>query len=198
HRRPADELARALLGRLLIHRTPEGEAGGWIVETEAYAGEDDPASHAAAGRTNRNRVMYGPAGLAYVYFTHGMHWCMNVVAGPTGRASAVLIRALEPAIGLDLMRRRRGGRVADRELASGPARLCLALGIDGAQNGARLSGSALVVARGRGRPRSLGVSGRVGIRVGLESPWRFFDQESQFVSRGRPGPPAGRRAPLSG
>ncbi|MDZ4804325.1 MAG: DNA-3-methyladenine glycosylase [Candidatus Eisenbacteria bacterium] len=196
HRRPAATLARALLGKLLIHSTKSGESGGWIVETEAYGGEDDPASHAAPGRTARNQVMYGPAGRAYVYFTYGMHWCVNVVAGRTGRAEAVLIRALEPAIGLRLMRRRRGTGVSDRDLARGPARLCRALGIDGTQNGISLSDGPLLVARGRGAPRIVGVSGRIGIRVGIESSWRFFDAESLHVSPGRPGPAAGRRAPF--
>jgi DNA-3-methyladenine glycosylase len=197
HRRPAVDLARALLGKLLLHRTREGEAGGWIVETEAYVGEEDPACHAAAGRTDRTAVMYGPAGHAYVYFTYGMHWCANVVAARVGRPEAVLIRALEPAIGLPLMRRRRGGNATDLDLARGPARLCQALGIDGSDNGRRLDGGKLTVAAGRAGPRILGVSARVGIRVGTDRPWRFYDAESPFVSPGRPGPPGGRRSVLA-
>ncbi|HEX7879591.1 MAG TPA: DNA-3-methyladenine glycosylase [Candidatus Eisenbacteria bacterium] len=197
HRRPAVDLARALLGKLFIHRTRDGEAGGWIVETEAYVGEEDPACHAAAGRTDRTEVMYGLAGHAYVYFTYGMHWCANVVAARSGRPEAVLIRALEPAVGLPLMRRRRGGEVPDRELARGPARLCVALGINGLDNGRRLDSGPLMVTAGRPGPRILGVSARVGIRVGTDRPWRYYDAESNFVSPGRPGPPSGRRSLLA-
>ena len=141
--------------------------------------------------------MYGPAGHAYVYFTYGMHWCANVVAARVGRPEAVLIRALRPAVGLPLMRRRRGGHIADRELARGPARLCVALGIHGADNGRRLDLGPLTVAVGRPGPRILGVSPRVGIRVGTDRPWRYYDAESLFVSPGRPGPPAGRRSVLA-
>lgn len=190
YRKPALELARALLGKLLVRRTASGVAGGWIVEVEAYVGEEDPACHAAVGRTARNAVMYGPPGRAYVYFTYGMHHCFNVVAGPRGRPEAVLIRALEPALGRGLMRRRRGGRVRDRDLARGPARLCRALGLDLRDNGRSLLEPGLFLAAGRGAPRILGVSARVGIRVGLDHPWRFYDAESPFVSSGRPGPAA--------
>ena len=194
YRRPTLELARALLGKLLVHDTPEGRAGGWIVEVEAYVGEEDPACHAAAGRTPRNAVMYGPPGRAYVYFTYGMHYCFNVVTGPVDRPEAVLIRALEPAFGLELMRRRRGSGVAVRDLTSGPARLCQALGIGRPENGLCLRSGPLRLLAGRPAPRIMGVSARVGIRVGLERPWRFYDAENGCVSRGRPGPPAGRPA----
>lgn len=189
YRKPTLEVARALLGKLLIHEALDGPAGGWIVEVEAYIGEDDPACHAAVGRTERNAVMYGPPGHAYVYFTYGMHYCVNVVTGAHHNPEAVLIRALEPAIGIELMRERRGGRVLDRELTSGPARLCQALGIGRPENGLPLTRLPLIVTAGRPGPRILGVSPRVGIRAGLDRPWRFFDAESAHVSRGRPGPP---------
>ena len=160
---------------------------------EAYVGEEDPACHAAVGRTARNAVMYGPSGHAYVYFTYGMHHCFNVVAGTKGRPEAVLIRALEPALGRSAMRRRRGPDVPDRDLARGPARLCRALGLDLRDNGRSLLKPGLFLTDGRPAPRILGVSARVGIRQGLDHPWRFYDAESPFVSPARPGPPAGRR-----
>jgi DNA-3-methyladenine glycosylase len=188
YRRPTLEVAKALLGKLLVCRSESGAAGGWVVEVEAYVGEEDPACHAAAGRTERNGVMYGPPGHAYIYFTYGMHFCFNVVTAGVGRPEAVLIRSLEPAFGLDVMRARRGA-ASDRDLARGPARLCRALGLDRAQNGQSLRSRRLFLSRGRRGPRILGVSARVGIRRGLEHPWRFFDAESPFVSRGRPGPP---------
>lgn len=196
-RRPTLEVARDLLGRLLVRRVGGALIGGWIVEVEAYVGEEDPACHAAVGRTERNAVMYGPAGHAYVYFTYGMHHCVNVVTGARGAPEAVLIRALEPALGQDRMRRRRGAGVAERELARGPGRLCQALGVDRRLNGVSLLGRApaaaggadgagagapLFLARGRPGPRILGVSSRIGIRVGTEQPWRFFDAESPWVS----------------
>ena len=205
-RRPTLEVARGLLGRLLVRRFAGGLIGGWIVEVEAYVGEDDPACHAAAGRTERNAVMYGPPAHAYVYFTYGMHHCVNVVTGRVGAPEAVLIRAIEPAFGLARMRRRRGALTGDRDLARGPGRLCQALGIDRRLNGASLvgpdsgSGGGLFLARGRKAPRILGVSARIGIRVGTDRPWRFFDAESRWVSaaprartrRSRGGSPAPR------
>lgn len=194
-RRPTLDVARGLLGRLLVHRVAGGLVGGWIVEVEAYVGEDDPACHAAAGRTDRNAVMYGPPAHAYVYFTYGMHHCVNVVTGRVGAPEAVLIRAIEPAFGLARMRRRRGAHIGDRDLARGPGRLCQALGIDRRLNGAPLvgldpgRGEGLHLARGRKAPRILGVSARIGIRVGTDRPWRFFDAESPWVST----PSAARR-----
>lgn len=189
--RPTLEVARDLLGRLLVRRLGDRLVGGWIVEAEAYIGEEDPACHAAVGRTERNTVMYGPSGHAYVYFSYGQHHCVNVVTGGRGRPEAVLIRALQPAIGQEFMRRRRGARTAELDLTRGPGRLCQALGIDLCLNGAKFHAAAdpsapLALARGRGRPEILGVSARIGIRRGLEYPWRFYDAESPWVSRARP------------
>jgi len=195
YRKPSLDLARSLLGKLLVMGTGPSAVGGYIVEVEAYIGEEDPACHAAVGRTERNAVMHGPAGRAYIYFTYGMHYCFNVVSGRSGSPEAVLIRALEPAFGLRAMRRRRGASVRDLDLARGPARLCRALGLDDAANGSDLRKPPLFLSRGRPAPRILGVSARVGIRKGLDRPWRFFDAENPFVSRGRPGPPGARKKP---
>src|SRR5258708_18064165 len=130
--RPAIEVARSLLGKILVH----GKAAGRIVETEAYLGETDPAAHAFRGRTNRTEVIYGPPGHAYVYFIYGMYECLNLVAEPEGTPGCVLIRALEPLEGIELMRTRRPTAKNDTELASGPGRLTLALGITRRENGA--------------------------------------------------------------
>jgi DNA-3-methyladenine glycosylase len=156
------------------------------VETEAYE-EGDPASHSYRGRTARTEVMFGEPGHLYVYFTYGMHHCMNVVTGRDGEGSAVLLRAAEPILGLDAMRRRRGVEDPERLLA-GPARLTQALDVERALNGADLvAGRELVVARGRPIESGRVVVGRrVGIRVGLDRPWRFAVRDSRFVSSPRP------------
>jgi DNA-3-methyladenine glycosylase len=156
-----------------------------IVETEAYE-PDDPASHAFRGETARNSVMFGEPGHLYVYFTYGMHFCMNAVTGRAGEGMAVLLRAAEPIDGVDEMRRRRG-RLRDRELCSGPAKLCQAFGIDRSFDGVDLvRGNDLWIADGTPVPSSLIVVGtRVGIREGLEHPWRFSVDGDPYVSRGR-------------
>jgi DNA-3-methyladenine glycosylase len=160
-----------------------------IVEAEAYQ-EDDPASHSFRGRTNRTEVMFGPPGHAYVYFTYGMHHCMNVVTGSTGEGSAVLLRAAEPLEGLEEMSRRRGTN-DPRALCSGPGRLCQALGIDRAENGLDLvPGRRLWLLEGAPVARSkMSVGSRVGITSGTERPWRFSVRGDRFVSRARPAVP---------
>lgn len=173
--RPVLVVARALLGRVLVHEGPGGRTSGRIVEVEAYRGADDPASHAFRGETARNRVMFGPPGHAYVYFTYGMHHCVNVVTGTPGAAGAVLIRALEPLEGIELMRRRRGVRELER-LARGPGCVTRALGLDRRHDGLDLTRGPLAVetgppARG-GHPVARGP--RIGIRVATERPWRFW------------------------
>jgi DNA-3-methyladenine glycosylase len=185
--RDATAVAPELLNLILVGRG----ASGRIVEVEAYAAELDPASHAYRGLTARNASMYGPPGHLYVYFTYGMHHCANVVCRPEGAAGAVLVRALAPLTGLAAMRRRRGG-VGDAELCSGPARLCQALGIDGADDGADLLGGGdgpALVDDGNPSPtlprygRRVGLSARVGEAVSYR--WRFAVPGDPNVS----GPP---------
>jgi DNA-3-methyladenine glycosylase len=156
------------------------------VETEAYVGPGDPACHAAGWRrTARTEVMYGPPGVAYVYFTYGMHWCFNVVTGRVGYPAAVLVRAAEPLDGLAVMRRRRGA-VTDRALASGPARLTEALGIDRRMYGHPLREPPLWIAAGeRVPPRRIVIGPRVGINVAVDWPLRFHVRDDPFVSPGR-------------
>jgi len=182
-RRPVLDVARDLLGLTLVS-TVEGETtAGVIVETEAYQGPDDPASHAATrrGMTHRNRAMYGPAGRAYVYRSYGIHWCMNVVTGSEGVAQAVLLRGLEPLEGHDAMRHRRGGR---EPLAAGPGRLCQALGITGALYGHDLARAPLQVGGGWPVPDDMvGVSGRIGVSEGADRLFRFYVAGSLGVSR---------------
>ena len=173
---PSAEAAPALIGWTL---TLDG-VGGRIVETEAYDHED-PASHSFSGPTERNAVMFGPAGAVYVYRSYGIHWCMNLVcAGP---ASAVLIRALEPTDGLDLMIARRGLEDT-RRLCSGPGRLCQALGVTREQNGLRMDQPPFTLTPG---PAAGVVSGpRIGITKAAGVPWRFGEAGSRFVSKAFP------------
>jgi DNA-3-methyladenine glycosylase len=204
----ADSLhvAPLLLGKLLVH----GELAGRIVEVEAYRGEADPASHAYRGRTARNASMFGAAGLLYVYFAYGMHWCANVVCGVEGVASAVLLRALEPVHGLELMRslraarRRDAGVPPDRDLCRGPANLACALAIGREDDGvdlvrnlrhaASLREGPWLADDGRSVPVADVASGpRVGITRATEQPWRFWVSGSPWVSGPTRGPrPSGR------
>ncbi|MDP9300594.1 MAG: DNA-3-methyladenine glycosylase [Actinomycetota bacterium] len=184
--RPATEVAPELLGHVLARRLPDGGVlRARIVETEAYE-QDDPASHAYRGLTPRVRVMFGPPGHLYVYFTYGMHHCMNVVTGPNGTASAVLLRAAQPLEGMDRMSIRRGtDRVLD--LCRGPARLAQAFGVDRSLDGADLvRGSEIWIERDPTAVAASIRSGpRVGIRVGTDQPWRFWI-DGPWVSVSRP------------
>ena len=162
---------------------------GRIVEVEAYAGAADPASHAFRGRTTRNATMLGRPGHLYVYFTYGMHFCANVVCGADGEASAVLLRGLTPLAGLEEMRAARGPAVkTDRDLCSGPGKLCQAFGIDRSFDGADLvtgDRGVEVVDDGTAPPVAPGVSGRVGLSVAADVPWRFFVAGAIGLSRSR-------------
>lgn len=163
-------VARALLGCLLVHVTPRGVLVGRIVETEAYRGPRDPASHAYR-RTPRSAIMYGRPGTAYVYLSYGVHRCLNVVTEQTGRPGAVLLRAVEPLGGLSLMRRRAPG-AADGRVASGPGRLTRALGVTLRHNGVDLTRPPLYLAAGR-RPGRIASGPRVGVGAAAGRRWRF-------------------------
>jgi len=178
-------VARDLLGRLLVRRVGDALLVARIVETEAYQ-QDDPASHSFAGRTARNDVMFGPPGFLYVYFTYGMHHCMNAVTGRPGEGSAVLLRAAEPLAGLDSMAERRGVN-APRMLCSGPARLAQAFAVARSLNGTDLvGGGQLWVSAGRRAPDRVVCTGpRVGIRRAAGIPWRFWVEGNRFVSGAR-------------
>jgi DNA-3-methyladenine glycosylase len=184
------QVARDLLGKVLVHVSAAGRAAGRIVETEAYVGEADPACHAAPGPTRRNEPLYGPPGFAYVYLNYGIHYLVNAVTEPEGWPAAVLIRALEPIDGLDLMRRRRartsgrpGREIADHELCRGPGNLTAALGITLGQNRADLCRSRLFIEDAGFRPASIRWSRRVGINVGVEQEWRCYVANSPAVSK---------------
>jgi DNA-3-methyladenine glycosylase len=173
-------VARELLGKILKH----GETAGIIVESEAYLGGDDLASHSAAGITPRTRVIFGPPGHVYVYLSYGMHECLNIVAEPEGKAGCVLIRAVEPCEGLEIIRARRPGARTDRDLASGPGRLTKALAITRAQNGADVTRGDLTVNRPRHEHHfEIDVTPRIGITKCADWPLRFVIRGNKFVSR---------------
>lgn len=178
-------VAGALLGRLLVHESPEGTVAGRIVEVEAYRGADDPGSHAFRGRTRRNATMFGPPGHLYVYFTYGMHHCSNIVAEAEGVAGAVLLRAVEPVEGLELMAMRRGLRER-RLLASGPGRLSQAFGFERKLDGIDLVGGEVWVGSRRQIRGPVFASRRIGITMGRDSVWRFFEK-GPWTSRGPAG-----------
>jgi DNA-3-methyladenine glycosylase len=188
--RPTLDVARDLLGKVLRHRTAEGSTAGRIVEVEAYIGEDDPACHAAPGPTRRNRPLYGPPGVAYVYLNYGLHYLVNAVTEEEGSPAAVLIRALEPLEGLPLMRSRRArakwrqGKPVppDDALCRGPGNLTTALGITLAQNTHPLTRGALVIEDRGGCVARVVWSPRIGIRVGADRYWRALVADSPAVS----------------
>ncbi|MGN6333019.1 MAG: DNA-3-methyladenine glycosylase [Motilibacteraceae bacterium] len=196
--RSAVEVAPALLGRVLVVDGPTGPVAVRLTEVEAYSGQgEDPGSHAHRGRSNRNAVMFGPPGHLYVYFSYGMHWCMNLVCLPEGTASAVLLRAGEVVDGLDEARARRPTARSDRELARGPARLTMALGVDGAFYGLDACDPAGHVRVLHGRPAAP-ASVRSGPRVGVSGdgapiPWRFWIDGDPTVSVYRAAAPRRRR-----
>ena len=191
YRQETASVARALLGAFLVHRTEEATLVGRIVETEAYLGAADPASHAFRGPTARNATMFGPPGRLYVYFIYGVHYCCNVVTAPKGVGEAVLLRALEPIAGLDVMRVRRGTDV-ERNLCSGPGKLVEALAIGPRDDGADLVRGPLGIwERGSWTPpegaawdEAIASSARVGITKAAELPLRFFLRGNRHVSRG--------------
>jgi DNA-3-methyladenine glycosylase len=182
--RETELVARDLLGCILECRAPEGVASGRIVETEAYLGEHDLACHAASGRTRRTEPLYGPAGTSYVYFIYGVHWCFNAVTRDEGLPSAVLIRALEPVEGIDLMRARRPAAKRVQDLTNGPGKLCAALGIDARHNALPLVRPPLVIREGTPVPAErVVITPRIGISESADWPLRWFVADNQFVSR---------------
>jgi DNA-3-methyladenine glycosylase len=189
YNRPTLDVARDLIGKVLVHETRGGLASGVIVEVEAYIGESDPACHASPGPTARNAPLYGPPGIAYVYLNYGIHYLVNAVTEAEGWPAAVLIRALEPKDGIPLMRRRRTSQGATRpsdlavsDLCRGPGNLTKALGIDVRQNLLDLTGSALRIEDHKDPKRAVAWSRRIGITVGVEQEWRVTAADSPAIS----------------
>jgi DNA-3-methyladenine glycosylase len=183
YRRDPRAVAPELLNKVLVH----GGRAGRIVEAEAYCGAEDPGAHSYRGMTPRNRVMFGPPGHLYVYFTYGMHWCANAVCGQEGVGVAVLLRALAPLAGLDEMRAVRPAARRDRDLCSGPAKLCQALGLDRSFDGADLVAGdrgVTILDDGTPPPDQPGQGLRIGLSAGAEHPWRWWVRGDPNVSRG--------------
>ena len=174
--------AKRLLGCALVRRLGDNLITGRIVETEAYH-QFDAASHSYKGKTSRAEIMFGPAGYVYVYFTYGMHYCMNIVTGPEGEGSAVLIRALEPLEGIELMRTHRGG-VVDTQLTNGPAKLCQALQVTMAFNGHNAAEPPLQLMFCEPIAEvDIVTTTRIGITRNTKRPWRFYINDNPFVSK---------------
>ncbi len=183
--RPTLKVAEDLLGKVLVHRTRDGVASGVIVETEAYIGEDDPACHASFGRTARSEPLFGPPGFAYVYLNYGIHYLMNAVTEADGYPGAVLIRALQPLEGIELMQRRRApdARAIDEHaLCRGPGNLTKALGITTMDNRLDLATSKLTIEDRGILVGRIATGPRIGIRVAIERPWRYWVEGHRSVS----------------
>jgi DNA-3-methyladenine glycosylase len=181
--RETETVAREMLGTVLECKTGDGLASGIIVETEAYLGEHDLACHAVVGRTARTAHLYGPPGIAYVYFIYGMYWCFNAVTRAEGLPSAVLVRALEPLDGIALMHKRRPRINSDAELTNGPGKLCAALGITGAMNGLGLRRRPIVIREGEQvTGDEVEVTARIGITRSADWPLRWIVKDNRFVS----------------
>ncbi len=179
------EVAEDLLGKVLVHRTREGITSGVIVEAEAYIGEDDPACHASLGRTPRNEPLFGPPGFAYVYLNYGVHYLVNAVTEADGYPGAVLIRALQPLDGIGLMKKRRapdGRAIDEHDLCSGPGNLTRALGITIKDNRQDLSDSTLTIEDRGISVGAIATGPRIGIRVAVERPWRYWVEGHRSVS----------------
>lgn len=177
-------VARAFIGKILVHRAPEGTTAGRIVEAEAYRGPEDLAAHSANGRrTRRTEVMFGPPGHAYMFLLYGMHWAFNVVVATEGAPHAVLVRAIEPVHGLDLMSQRRGVEEGRVTLTNGPGKVSDALGLTGAHYGEDVCGGRLFLTEGKGG--RVGASPRINVDYAGEwalRPWRFYERGNRYVS----------------
>lgn len=183
--RPVLVVARECIGKILVHRTPAGEVAGRIVEAEAYRGPLDLAAHSARGLTKRTAAMFGPPGYAYVYRLYGTSWAMNIVAAAEGKPHAVLVRALEPVRGLELMARRRGKPTTSRELTNGPGKLAHALAITGADYGRDLCGDDLFLEECPAPGPKVGRSPRINVDYAASwatRPWRFYERGNRYVS----------------
>lgn len=176
------DVAKELLGCLLVRRTGREVLSGRIVEVEAYRGSDDPASHSYRGPTRRSSIMFGEAAHAYVFFSYGVHWCLNFTTEGEGQPGAVLIRAIEPVEGIARMEENRGVRER-RNLTNGPGKLTKALSIDGSFNGEDLAESKRLFVLGRDRPVRVVASPRIGISKGMDREWRFFVKGNRCVSK---------------
>jgi DNA-3-methyladenine glycosylase len=182
-------VARELLGKILVKKSGSKILSGKIVEVEAYHGDYDQASHAFRGKTKRNEVMFSEGGFLYVYFSYGAHFCANVVVGPKDKGIAVLIRALEPIEGIDMMIKNRFGRKLENDkekysLTNGPGKLCKAFGINRSHNGVDLTGNEIfVLDQPKLKSKEVGVSKRIGITRSVDLQWRFFIKDNPFVSR---------------
>jgi len=182
--RPTLEVAPELIGKYIVYHSPLGKLSAKIVEVEAYIGEKDPACHAARGRTPRNYVMFGPPGFAYIYFVYGMYHCLNFVTEPEGFPAAVLVRAAEPDEGEQIMRRLSPGNERN-ELLNGPGKFCRSFGLTRDQNGLDLTGHRLYLEHRFAVVANIKQTERIGIKVGHERPWRFYDKNSKAVSKKR-------------
>ena len=181
YKRSTEKVAQEMLGKLLVHKTKEGMCKGRIVETEAYFGSKDPASHAYGKKTSRNFLMFGEPGKAYVYFCYGNHWLFNVVAKEDGNPGAVLVRALEPLYGLELMKHRRCVESV-KELTNGPGKLTQAFGIEKSHNSLDLTGNDLFLESSKEKFEIVKAK-RIGISKGKEKLLRFYIKNNEFVSR---------------
>ena len=183
YQRKTLDLVPEILGKVLVRKIGGKTLSGRIVEIEAYIG-NDPASHAARGKTERNKVMFEDGGISYVYFTYGMHFCFNIVTGKKGFPAAFLVRALEPIDGIEIMKKLRGTDIV-KNLTNGPAKLCQAMQIDRKLNGVKLDSKDFFIADDgfEVKKKDVGRSTRIGIRVGTDLKWRFFLNGNEFVSK---------------
>lgn len=179
---PTLQVARKLLGKYLVLKQNGTLLSGKIVETEAYVGKDDPASHAFGRITPRNQIMYGPPGYAYIYFIYGNYFCLNFVTGKEGFPAAVLIRAIEPIDGIEKMSKNRGS-VTRENLTNGPGKLCQALGIDKGFNGWDITSNSLFVEDRNDKVDQIENSKRIGINQGTDKKWRFYIAKNSYVSK---------------
>ena len=182
YNQPTLKVARELLGKYLVVNMNGKKLSGKIVETEAYIGPDDPASHAYRGLTARNRIMFGEPGYAYVYFTYGMYHCLNFITEKEGFPAAVLIRALEPKEGIEIMKHRRK-KEKPEDLTSGPGKLCQAMGINKTLYGADLVGKTIYLENRGEKAGKIVSTDRIGIDEGKEKKWRFYLKDNKYVSR---------------